>query len=472
MRGGWKYLIRLWLMGLFLVSCGGEETGTGVDDPGPDPAGNHLAIGTISEFGSIYVNGIKFDTTTTQVTIENNSSAVSALELGMVAQVQGTINNDNVSGKADSVAIEYILQGVVESNDLNNTISLLGYDVQITDATVFASNVVPGVISSLSVGTSVDISGYIKTGNIISATRIQINPGLTDFKLKGMVGSIDNANMMFTIGALSVNYLNAILENFTGQLLQEGQLVSVRGTLDIAGILIATDVKFEKLVVENTDKIEIEGYVNTASLPLTQFYIGNVQVQIQAGTRYVGGLAEDIITGVYIEVEGSLSNSILLAKEIQFKDNIKLQSLIASIDPDLGQLTLLGLPGVVVQTDGLTEFKKVVGLLNLNVDENVIIRGLMSGQGNTIIATLVELKAGDDTLILQGPISLLADPIVGILGVNVDTSDIDEADFVDKLGQTGRLNFFTTVQLTDLVKSKGFIDLTTNNIIWESLQSE
>ena len=91
---------RVALLGvLILAACaGGGETGTGITQTG---GGKDASVGTITAFGSVWVNGVEFETPATQVTVEGAVSSTDALRLGMVVTVKGTINADKVSGIAD-----------------------------------------------------------------------------------------------------------------------------------------------------------------------------------------------------------------------------------------------------------------------------------------------------------------------------------------------------------------------------------
>ena len=82
---------------LILAACaGGGETGTGLAPT--DGSSKDVSVGRITAFGSVWVNGVKFETPATQVTVEGAASSTTALRLGMVVTVKGTINADKVSG--------------------------------------------------------------------------------------------------------------------------------------------------------------------------------------------------------------------------------------------------------------------------------------------------------------------------------------------------------------------------------------
>ena len=89
-----------------LASCGGGGSagigGTGI-----------TSGGTITGFGSIFVNGVKYDTSGSTITIDDNIVDESALKLGMFVLVRGTLDTNNTTGTANSVSINIELKGPV-----------------------------------------------------------------------------------------------------------------------------------------------------------------------------------------------------------------------------------------------------------------------------------------------------------------------------------------------------------------------
>src|ERR1700682_3515826 len=86
-----------------LVACGG---GSGMSSTTPPGSAKLMAIGTITGFGSIYVNGVHFQTT--RATIRKNGQVVaqSALKVGEIARIKGSKNTSDGTGNADSVDVD------------------------------------------------------------------------------------------------------------------------------------------------------------------------------------------------------------------------------------------------------------------------------------------------------------------------------------------------------------------------------
>src|SRR3981189_2705773 len=83
-----------------VVACGGGGSGmSGTTPPGSAPV---MATGTITGFGSIYVNGVHFKTTSATIHKNGQVVAQSALKVGEIARIKGSKNNSDGTGNADS----------------------------------------------------------------------------------------------------------------------------------------------------------------------------------------------------------------------------------------------------------------------------------------------------------------------------------------------------------------------------------
>ena len=79
---------------LFFITCL-ALTGLGLAHAGGGIGGTGRAYGEITAFGSIFVNGIEYSTTTATITINGVVQPVgdqSALKVGMAVLVDGTVN--------------------------------------------------------------------------------------------------------------------------------------------------------------------------------------------------------------------------------------------------------------------------------------------------------------------------------------------------------------------------------------------
>lgn len=91
---------------LTLSACSSSDTNT------PNDTG-FVSTGTITGFGSVYVNGVKFETDSATFDVDGVSGTQDDLAIGMKVDVMGTINADGVTGTATSIDFDEELQGPV-----------------------------------------------------------------------------------------------------------------------------------------------------------------------------------------------------------------------------------------------------------------------------------------------------------------------------------------------------------------------
>jgi len=163
-----------------LVACGGGSGMSSTTPPGSAPL---MATGTITGFGSIYVNGVHFKTTSATIRKNRQVVAQSALKVGEVARIKGSKNNSDGSGNADSVDVDENVVGPIATIDTTlNTLTVLGQTVKIDAGTSFSSDVQPADITGLKVDDFVEVSGLTAADGTISVRDL---PG------KGCVFTVD-----------------------------------------------------------------------------------------------------------------------------------------------------------------------------------------------------------------------------------------------------------------------------------------
>jgi len=101
-----------------LVACGGGGGSTDIAGIG---GSGFVSSGTITGFGSVFVNGVKFETNTASFDIEGVPGTQEDLALGMVVKVNGTINPDGITGVATKIIFDDDLQGPVSGYPTDTT---------------------------------------------------------------------------------------------------------------------------------------------------------------------------------------------------------------------------------------------------------------------------------------------------------------------------------------------------------------
>ena len=104
---------------LTLVACGGSGSSGGVAGIG---GSGFISSGSVTGFGSVFVNGVKFETGSATFDIDDSGSgSQDDLAIGMVVKVNGSINDDGVTGTATSISFDDELQGPVSSLSARRT---------------------------------------------------------------------------------------------------------------------------------------------------------------------------------------------------------------------------------------------------------------------------------------------------------------------------------------------------------------
>ena len=434
---------------LFIASCGGGTGGTGITGSSPT-----TSFGTITDFGSVFVNGVEFSTNGATITLDGNPATESSLRIGMVVTVSGSRSGS--SGSATRIEGDDAVKGFVEAKADANHWTVMGQKVLVDDQTRFENNIQPGV------GEFAEVHGLVVADGTISGGFIEKKSSpFPPFEVKGFVKNHNDASKTFDIGALTVNYSGATINDMPDPATSSwnGLLVDAKGSTctgpaPVCGTLTASKVEPNGPQMQDAADFEVEGFVTKINSP-TDFVVGNQRVLTMASTLFEGGVAADIAVGVKLEVEGVLAGGVLSASKVEFRDGIKLEGDVANLTASSFELN--GLPGITVMPNGLTEFSGGInGLNDLVNGDHVRVRGRISS-GTTIIGSEIEKRSADTRVELQGPIQSItgASPnqMVTILGEGVNTAGVVFQD-VDESVIT-RDAFFAKAVVGTLVKARG-----------------
>ena len=453
---------------LALTACGG---GGGTQVAGGGIGGTGVSYGTVTDFGSVILNDSHLDDSTASITLDDNPGAGphGGLKKGMVVKVTGTFSGN--TGTAETIAFRDNLEGPVcdkQTADGITTLRVLG-QVVIVDATTVVEN-----SAAINLGDIVEVSGLADSQERIHASFIEnktagaISPVI---EVKGRVDSV-NGLTGITINALEVDTSTATIDNsIPGGQPAVGQFVEVKGSASgftcgaVTDTLVATSIELEAEgagAIAAGVRAEVEGFVTEVNAG--GFKIGNQQIATNGGTLFLPDdfSAADIVVGAKVEAEGTIANGVLSATKISFRENVKLESDVAS--GNSSSFTLAGLPGITINTDGNTDFKSGVSVVP---GAHVRVRG-REGPNNTVLATRIESQSGS-TVFLQGAVDTVANPDITVLGITVNTGAVSQFKDVDD-NLISSTAFFELLQPGTLVKIKG--DLQAGVAIWGETELE
>ena len=447
-----------------VVACGGSGGGLGggTNVTGIDRTGFAQSFGTVTGFGSIIVNGVHFETTSSSFTIDGSSGSQDDLSVGDVVLVQGTIDGNGSSGSASQVIFDDNVEGPISSKDpATSSLVVLGQRVVVGADTSFDDSFANPSFDGLTVGQVVEVTGFVDANGDILATRIEPKPASIQFEVTGIVAAHNAGAMTFMINDLVVDYSAAAsIRDFPGGVISDGDLVEAKGgtTLGPNGELVATDVQFKGNRVGGNagDRLEIEGIV-TRFVSQSDFDVSGVSVTTNAQTVFEGDV-NNLGLNVKVEVEGNLdANDVLVATKVDIRRAklVRIEAAVDSVDSASNTFVTLG---ITIEVDALTRIEDKFAdvepftLATLNPNDFVRMRGSTSTGATDVLAALLERDDPDDTE-LQGFVETFADPTITILGVTIDTTGAVFRDEND--APLSRADFFARLQAGDLVKADG-----------------
>ncbi len=379
--------------GALLAGCGGGG------DAAPDSAGTgaapaSFASGPISGFGSIIVNGVRFDDSTATVTDDDGTpSSKDNLRLGMTAEVHGGAISDDGTGpraKAAEIVFGAALVGPVASIDATAmTCVVLGQTVQVLDTTVLDDRLVGG-FAGINVGTLLEVHAQLDPATgVYTATRVGPTAAGNGYKIRGIVAALETTARTFTIGGTLISYAT-VASVPVG--LANGQLLSVRlQTTQVAGAWVATRLSGVQLRVDDDNDARIDGTI-TAFTSTTSFSVNGIPVDASQA-EFQGGTAP-VVLGAQVEIRGTSSNGVIVASRVSIEthDDVKqtgfeLHSAVTALDSVAQTFVLRGVT-VSYASPGV-EFKDGTAA-QLAVGVQLEVKGTLSGDGTQVQATRIE----------------------------------------------------------------------------------
>ena len=440
------------LIGLALVAtlagCGGSGGSGPTSQPPPPSAIAKTTVGQISGFGSIYVNGVEYDTTgATYVVDDTIASSDSALAVGMVVNVQGSVNPDGKTGSAESVSYDDDIEGIVEDlatdpDDMNiKTFVVMGTSIQATrNHTNFEGEDDPDFsFDTIMNGDNVEVSGDY-SHDILFASYIEEQDADDDeFEAKGTVDEYNLSNQ-FVLVLRNGSSLNVTLDDgaeIPDAGIMDDQYVEVEGTIpdpvNAPDSILASKVEIEdedRIDGDDEDEVEIKGIL-TYNADTVSWSVKDVQLAFGDNTEYSpetleDGIADYSADGLYVEVEGQYVDEVLQVREIEIEeDNLEFKADVDSVtvmEPRDGSLVLsfgnnvTGTVEVRVTPDTMFLDDEAMDHFDLNsIMDKVEIEARMGDDG-IIYASSLHLE-DDMGYEIKGPVVAIDEVSINVMGV-------------------------------------------------------
>ncbi len=492
-----------------LSACGGGGGSSapnlggdgGSPPPPPPPQGVSVsAIGVVTGFGSVFVNGVKYEVEDgTIIAIEGEDDVTgddSVLGVGMKVAVNGT--EEGGVRKAERIEFDEDLKGpatniVPDAADpTTGTFEVVGQIVTVDSNTLFDSDIgnndgIGGIdirdLDPINLAGGepmvVEVSGYpTETG--LLATRVDRDDLLVsnlgqagvdgdEIEVKGFVDAVATDGSTITVnGAVFlVNSATFFDPGLAADADLVGVFVEIKADIDGTGDYVARRVEKEDGVTAGgaSGSFEIEGVlqsVDTLSDP-QQVIINGITLDVSDASQLVGRV------GQRVEVYGDFdANGVLVISnvKIEVENSVEIEDRVVAVDTEAGTITTR--LGIDVVPTGASRVRDNVGLNgdNLTVPEflsRVAIGDFVEARGvpteaGSVEWTRVERDAEDEQQCsLRGPVDAdsIADPEFSILGVSVDTTGLPDGSFEDENDLAiGRVAFFEGLSAGKVVEAE------------------
>ena len=464
------------------AGCGGGDSSSGAmgDVNGSGATGKVFVRGSITGFGSVIVEGQRFETGEAAFEIDDLPDAASEnlLRVGQIVEVNGR-RDDEGRLIAERVRYDAQIRGPVAAIDVDaETIEVAGQTIRIVGATVFDDT----DFAALAVGDPVEVSGEVTGSGVMIASFVGLEDDAGEaVEVTGRLGALDASAQRFRVQSLEIDYAGAVIAP-EGGALANGALVEVVGSV-ASGVLTATEVEIEDVPgnrgdddLEADTEVEIDGPVAALDAEAGSFRVRGFAVSFGDATVFEGGDADNLVDGAIVEVEGVADGEGgVIATTIDFEEardaengfgRVEIEGAVQAVDIDAGTVEVLG---TTVRTDARTRYQddrdgdRTFGLDDLQPGDMVEIAAVRRPQD--VVALRIEREGADDDgdvddgdQELSGTVSDI-DPATRQLVVAGVTVDANSAEAFE--GEEGDLTaeaFFATTEVGDHVEIEGTFD--------------
>ncbi len=455
-------IIGLLTFALVLAGCGSSSSS--------GEASNAASRGVITGFGSVYLNGIKYETGSADIVVDDDENVdESDLRVGMIVTVKGSIDPGHTSGTASSIVYENELKGPISNiipdpvDPTQKTLIVLAQQVRVNADTRYEGGL---SFDTLAIGDVVEVNGYT-TDTGITATFIELQIDASLIEIRGTISQLTTTS--FEINGFNIAYDGTTaLEDIS--VLVDGLFVEVKGVLDGAGTtLIAHEIEAEDQGLgDNFDDAEIEGIITDYNPIDKRFVIQGQAIDASGAKLYPASLV--LADGLAVEAEGQIVAGVLIAGEIEQRGNkIKISAALSAVNKiDLNSGTVsfnFNGTDIVVRVNQQTDMEDKINNTDLTIAGlsagNFVQIEAYSDDSGTINAIDLDLEIAGEIRI-EGPVDSY-DPVaesVVLFGINFDLSSAGYED-ENSAGITAGA-FYTALEIGEFVELR---DLDSNGII-------
>lgn len=307
-----------------LIACGESSDSS---DQTAGIGGTGIVSGQITRFGSIHVNGGKFEIDNSSFLVDGKpfvgQAGQDALAVGMVVRIKVETEN----GVFGSTALEVVYDDEIEGPvgfvsglaGTTRTITVFGQDITIDETSTLFENT---TFFDIEFNDVVEVSGFRVSPTHIIATYVEetveeVDYGSTAVELRGIITDYLPGPETFKINGVKITTdVDTEIEVPDGMLV-DGLYVEVEGVIQDPLSVLAEEIEHEiEDFDDEIDEISLQGVVSGFSGDINDdFFVDNQRVNASTAQFSPTGLI--LVDGLRIKVEGEIVGSLLIADEVE-----------------------------------------------------------------------------------------------------------------------------------------------------------
>lgn len=299
-----------------VADVGSGGTGISGGDGGVGSGGTGVSVadasgvGSVDGFGSIIVNGVRFNTDTATLQLQDTSE----LKLGMTVRVTGQLAADLVNGTATLVVSAADLRGAVSSVPGGSSFEVASVPVETDASTVYAGGLASK--ADLRAGDQVQVHGLVARGEPLRATRVERLASPQPPVVSGAVEALDAVSQTFRIGGQTIRYVGAAFPGWSAIQLAEGVAVRVRANAPGQPLAATSVEQWNPQPLADGLRLTVAGLI-TQFGGFSSLQVDGVPVDASAA-QWTGNTAS-VGVGSRVEVTGEVRAGVLVAGRVKVK---------------------------------------------------------------------------------------------------------------------------------------------------------
>ena len=427
---------------------GDEEDGIEGTGIIADAENQLIAYGPITQFGSIYVNGIKYETDDAELEFVNSSGKPS-LSIGMMVQVHADWQQyESGIFHAQKVIFDHQIEGPIKSVTRQGDQVLL----DVLGTTVIVDSDTATDLSESSTYTSgsvVKVSGLVnENGEIVATYMALISEAYApdqQVELEGLITHISAADKMIKVNGFDVDVSSTKWKNGNFDGIKIGSKVEAIGQYNADGYKLSATrlrVKNNDLSLQKGNKLTLDTIIAQYE-SIDSFELNGYQSDASKAETS-NGVVEDLGNGIRVKVSGYINQrGTFEIQTLRIKPlaNFSAKLQVDSINYETGSVGFFNL-SASVQSDTLYQSRlkspnKYFSFQDVQVGDWIAIQGVDYG-GQLQISSLSALRNKRGSVI-KGMVQFTEAGGMSILGVDIQPTGDISTELMDSIKEGNML---------------------------------